>query len=169
MARARAAALKALSLDDSLAEAHTSLAFIYWHYDWNWSAAEKEFQRVLQLNPSYPTAHHWYAYYLMSQGRTEKALEEIHRAQESDPFSLIINTDVAETLYYARRYDEAILQAKKVFEMDSNFILALNIQAWSQVQEHHYSEAIAEFKSAMLKPGGHSMEGAGRHLCAFRR
>lgn len=159
MAKARAAALKAHSLDDSLAGAHTSLAFIYWHYDWNWSAAEKEFQRALQLNPSYPTAHHWYAYYLISQGRTEKALEEIHRAQESDPLSLIINTGVAEMLYYARRYDAAILLAKKVFEMDPNFILALNVQAWSQVQEHHYSEAIAEFKSAMLKPGGHSMGG----------
>ena len=159
MAKARAAAVKALSLDEALAEAHTSLAFIYWHYDWNWPAAEKEFQRALQLNRSYPTAHHWYAYYLMSQGRTRQALEEIRRAQQSDPLSLIINTDVAEMLYYAGRYDDAIAQAKKVFEMDPSFILALNIQAWSQVQMHRYSEAAAEYKSAMNEPGGHLLEG----------
>src|SRR5260370_11905864 len=100
MSRARAAALEALALDDPLAEAHTSLAFISWHYDWNWPAAEKEFQRALQLNPSYPTAHQWYAFYLVSQGLTEQALEEIRRAHEPDPLPLIINAYTTDLLYY---------------------------------------------------------------------
>ena len=158
MEKAREAAHKALALNNELVEAHTSLAFVYWHYDWNWPAAEKEFQRALQLNPSYPTAHHWYAYFLISQGRTEQALEEIRRAQEADPLSLIINTDAAEILFYARRYDEAISQARKVLEMDPSFPLALNIEAWSHVQERQYAEAIEELKNGVNAPGGHFLE-----------
>jgi len=153
MSRARAAALKALALDDTLAEAHTSLAFVYWHYDWNWPAAEKEFQRALQLNPSYPTAHHWFAYYLVSQGRTDQGLEEIRRAQETDPLSLIINTDVAEMLYYARQYDQAIEQAKKVLEMDPDFALARAMLAWSYVAKQQYGTALEETEKGIHVPG----------------
>jgi len=151
--KARDAAKRALALDDGLVEAHTSLAFIYWHYDWNWPAAEREFQLALQLNPSYATTHHWYAYYLMSQGRTEQALEEIRRAQESDPLSLIINTDVAEILYYAKRYDEAVKQAQKVLEMDSNFVLARQVLAWTYVQKGQFDEAITELENSTKLPG----------------
>ena len=153
MAKARTAALKALSLDDTLAEAHTSLAFVYWHYDWNWPATEKEFKRALQLNPSYPTAHHWYAFYLVSQGRTDQALEEIRRAQETDPLSLIINTDVAQVLYFAKRYDQAIAQSKRTLEMDPQFPLARLTLAFSYLAKHQYEAAVEEAKNAMQVPG----------------
>ena len=150
MSKARDAALKALSLDDTLAEAHTSLAFVYWHYDWNWPAAEKEFQRALQLNPSYPTAHHWFAFYLVSQGRTDQALEEIRRAQQADPLSLIINTDVAQMLYFAHRYDQAIEQARRVLEMDPEFALAHVMLAWSYHARHENEAALEEAKKAAV-------------------
>lgn len=153
MEKARSAALKALAIDDRLAEAHTSLAFVYWHYDWNWPAAEKEFQRALQLNPSYPTAHHWYAFYLVSQGRTDQALEEIRRAQETDPLSLIINTDAAQILYFANRYDQAIAQSKRVLEMDPQFPLARLTLAFSYLAEHQYEAAIEEAKNGVQVPG----------------
>lgn len=149
MAKARAAALKALTIDDTLAEAHTSLAFIYYHYDWNWPAAEREFQRAFQLNPNYPTAHHWYAYYLTSQGRMDRALEEIRRAQEMDPLSLIINTDIAEMLCYAGQYDRSIEQAKKVLEMDPEFALARRAFVWSYWAKHQYAEAEEEAKKGL--------------------
>jgi TolB-like protein/DNA-binding winged helix-turn-helix (wHTH) protein/Tfp pilus assembly protein PilF len=124
MERARSAAMKAISLDESSAEPHASLAFVEMHYDWNWPAAEKEFRRAIELNSSYATAHHWYAYYLMSMGRQEDSLREIRRAQELDPLSLIIQRDVADMLYYARRYDEAIAQCRKTLERDPHFALA---------------------------------------------
>jgi TolB-like protein/DNA-binding winged helix-turn-helix (wHTH) protein/Tfp pilus assembly protein PilF len=142
MKRARAAARKALALDDTLAEAHTSAAFISWHYDWDWPAAEKEFRRALELNPSYSTAHHWFAYYLMSQGRAAAALDEIHRAQETDPLSLITNTDAAEMLLFARQVDPAIEQARKVLEMDPNFLLARMVLARAYAQKQQLAEAL---------------------------
>jgi TolB-like protein/Tfp pilus assembly protein PilF len=153
MATARAAALKALAIDDTLAEAHTSLAFVCWHYDWNWPAAEKEFQRALQLNPSYPTTHHWYAFFLVSQGRMDQGLEEIRRAQEMDPLSLIINTDLAQLLYFVRRYDQAIEQAKRVLEMNQEFPLARLTLAFSYLEEHRYEAAVEEARKAMQVPG----------------
>src|SRR5258708_3758452 len=153
MSRARAAALEALALDDTLAEAHTSLAFISWHYDWNWPAAEKEFQRALQLNPSYPTAHQWYAFSLVSQGRTEQALEEIRRAQETDPISLIINADTAEMLYYAHQYDQAIEQAKKVLEMDPEFGLVRTTLAWSYLAKRQPEAALEEVEKGVRISG----------------
>src|SRR2546429_1952780 len=112
MPRARAAALKALELDDSLAEAHTSLAFVRMHFDWDWPGAEREFVRALQLNPGYATAHHWYAFWLIAQGRAEDALQEIRAAQRLDPLSLIINTGGGEILDYGRRPDEAIWESR---------------------------------------------------------
>ncbi len=153
MAKARVAALKALALDDTLAEAHTSLAFIYWHYDWNWPAAEKEFQRAFELSPSYPTAHHWYAFYLVSQGRRDQALEEIRRAQETDPLSLIINTDSAEMLYYAQQYNQAIEQAKRVLEMDPEFPLARVTLAWCYLAKQQQGTALEEIKRGISIPG----------------
>lgn len=153
MSKARAAALQALAIDDSLAEAHTSLAFVYWHYDWNWPAAEREFQRAIQLNPSYPTAHHWYAFYLVSQGRMSQALEEIHRAQEMDPLSLIINSDTAQMLYFAQQYDQAIAQAKRVLEMDPDFALARVYLVWAYLGKHQYGAAVEEAKRAIQDRG----------------
>ena len=153
MSKARAAALNALALNDTIAEAHTSLAFVYWHYDWNWPAAEKEFQRALQLNPSYPTAHHWYAFYLLSQGHTDQALEEIRVAQEADPLSLIINTDVAQMLFFAHRYDRSIEQANKALEMDPDFALARVMLQWSYLAKQDKTAALAEAEKATAVPG----------------
>src|SRR5579859_4284194 len=153
MSKARAAALQALALDDTLAEAHTSLAFVYWHYDWNWPAAEKEFQRAIQLNPSYPTAHHWYAFYLVSQGRTDEAVAQIRLAQQMDPLSLIINTDVAQILCFARRYSESMAQANQVLDMDPEFSLARLILVWDYLTQQQFGPALQEADKGIGVPG----------------
>jgi TolB-like protein/DNA-binding winged helix-turn-helix (wHTH) protein/Tfp pilus assembly protein PilF len=153
MPRARAFAEKALALDDSLAEAHASLAFVLMHFEHDWAAAEKEFQRAIALNPSYVTAHHWYAYYLAAQSRVQEALREIRLAQELDPLSLIVNTDVAELLYYARQYDEAIRQAQKTLEMDPSFALAHRVLALAYEQKGMYEESLAELRTQVRLTG----------------
>ncbi len=119
--RAKAAAQRALAIDGTLAEAHTSLANIAWLHEWNRDEAERGFKRAIQLNPNYPTAHHWYAVYLSSLARHEEALAEIGRAQALDPLSVIIELDLARIFYFARRYDQAIEQSLKVIEMDPDF------------------------------------------------
>ncbi len=154
ISRARTAALKALEIDGTLAEAHTSLAFVKWQYDWDWPGAGKEFQRALELNPGYATAHHWYAYLLMTQGQKEEGLREIRLAQESDPLSLIINTDFGELLCYAGQYDEAIRQSKKTLEMDPNFSLARRVLAWTYARKGMHAESIAELQKAVAVSGG---------------
>jgi len=118
---ARTAALKALQLNDALAEAHASLGFVMLLYDWNPVQAEKEFQRAIQLDPNYPTAHHWYAYDLAAMKRNDEAVAEIRRALELDPLSPIINTDVGQILLLARRNDEAIAQCQKTIGLDPQF------------------------------------------------
>lgn len=153
MPLARAAALKALQIDESLAEAHTSLAFVRMHYDWNWPGAEKEFQRAIELNPDYATAQQWHAYDLMVMGRTEESLAEIHRAQELDPLSLIINTDAVELMYYARRYDEAIRQGRKTIDMDPGFALVHEFMGLVYLQMKQYTEAIAELQEGFRVSG----------------
>jgi TolB-like protein/Flp pilus assembly protein TadD len=153
MPRARSFAEKALALDESLAEAHTSLAFVQMHFEHDWAAAEKEFQRAVALNPSYVTAHHWYAFCLMAQTRVEEALREIRLAQELDPLSLIINTDLAELLYYARRYDEAIRQAQKTLEMDASFPLAHRVLGLAYEQKGMLKESLAELQAQVRLSG----------------
>jgi len=119
--RGRAAALKALEIDDSLAEAHISLASAKFEYDWEWAAAEKEFLRGLELNPGYATGHQWYAEYLRAVGRQEEGLAEMKRALELDPLSLIINTSLGWQYVYARQYEKAIEQCRKTVEMEPGF------------------------------------------------
>jgi TolB-like protein/DNA-binding winged helix-turn-helix (wHTH) protein len=119
--KARAAALRAVEIDESLAEAHTALALIVQNYDWGWRTADKEFRRAIELNPNYATAHHWYAEHLAWQGRFEEALYESERARQLDPLSLIIATDNGAILYYSRQYDRAIAQFRAVRELDPNF------------------------------------------------
>jgi TolB-like protein len=119
---AKETALHALSIDETVAEAHAALGFIAWHYEWDWAASERELKRAIELNPSYATAHHWYAYLLIALDRKDEAVAEIKRALELDPLSLIINKDVSEILYLARRYDEAIEQARRTVELDPNFL-----------------------------------------------
>ncbi|MGH9794176.1 MAG: tetratricopeptide repeat protein [Candidatus Acidiferrales bacterium] len=153
MPRAKAAARKALEIDGTLPEAHTSLAFVKWQYDWDWVGAEKDFQRALEVNPGYATAHHWYAYQLITQGRKEHALREIRLAQELDPLSLIINTDLGEILCYAGRYDEAIQQSKQTLEMDPSFTLARRVLGWTYARKGMHAESIAELQKAMAISG----------------
>jgi TolB-like protein/DNA-binding winged helix-turn-helix (wHTH) protein/Flp pilus assembly protein TadD len=121
MPKARAAALKALELDEGLAEAHTSLALITENYDWDWKTAEKEYRRAIELNPNYATAHHWYAEFLSWQGRFDEAFAESECARQLDPLSLIIASDNAAILFYSRQYDRAIAQCRSVLEMEPNF------------------------------------------------
>ena len=153
MRKAKEAALAALHLDDSLAEAHTSLAFVEMHYEWNFKEAEHEFQRAIQLNPNYGTAHQWYAFDLAALGRMEEALSEIRRARQVDPLSLIINTDVAEMLYYAHSYDDALKQGRATVEMDLNFPFAHNMLARIYAQKKMYPEAILENERAIALTG----------------
>jgi TolB-like protein/DNA-binding winged helix-turn-helix (wHTH) protein/Tfp pilus assembly protein PilF len=119
--RARAAALKALQINDSLAEAHTALAVIAQNYDWDWQTAEKEYRRAIELDPNYPTAHHWYAECLALQGKFSEAFTQIDRARQLDPLSLIILADRGAFLYFDRQYDRAIEQFRTVGDMDPNF------------------------------------------------
>ncbi len=125
MPKAKESALKALALDNTVAEAHASLAHIRMNYYWDWSTAEKEFKRSIELKPDYATAHQWYAiHYLMATGRLEEAVQEMKKALELEPASLVMNTFMGATLYYAGRYDEAIDQCRRTIEMDPNFAVA---------------------------------------------
>ncbi len=121
MPQARTAALRALELDDALPEAHTALALIVQNNDWDWNQSKKEFQRAIELNPNYATAHHWYAEHLGWLGRFDEALNENEKARQLDPLSLIIAADNGAILYYARRYDRAIAQFRRVRELDPTF------------------------------------------------
>jgi tetratricopeptide (TPR) repeat protein len=155
MARARAAVLKALEIDDRSAEAHTSLASISMIYDWNWPLAEKEFKRAIELDPGYATAHHWYAFYCASQRRTEDALVEIRIARKLDPLSIIINADVAHLLYFAHRYDEAIGQVRRTLEMDANLAGPHVTAGLAYLGKGQYPESIAELETAVhISKGG---------------
>jgi TolB-like protein/DNA-binding winged helix-turn-helix (wHTH) protein/Flp pilus assembly protein TadD len=120
--KARAAALRAVEIDDRLPEAHTALALVVQNYNWDWQTAEKEFRRAIELNPNYATAHHWYAEHLMWLGRFDEALQESERARQLDPLSLIIASDNGAILYYSRQYDRAIERFRAVREMDPNFL-----------------------------------------------
>lgn len=121
-ARQQAALTKALELDAALPEVHATLGLYAMNLDWDWATAEREFQLALQLNPNYATAHHWYGEYLFLLGRFDEGLRELRRAQEIDPLSLIINSDIAKCYYFARQYEQAIAQAHRTLELDANFI-----------------------------------------------
>lgn len=121
MPRAKAAAIRAIQLDDSLAEGHNSLALIDLTYEWDYPAAEAEFQKAIALNPNYATAHHWFAHYLSIMRRDADAMREIRRARELDPFSISINSFSVLTFYYARQYDHALDAAKEMLEVEPGF------------------------------------------------
>jgi TolB-like protein/Tfp pilus assembly protein PilF len=141
--KARTAALRATQLDDSLAEAHTSLALIAENYDYDWQTAEKEYRRAIQLDPQYATAHQWYAECLAFQGRFSEALAESERARQLDPLSLIIATDHAAILYYARQNDRAIEQFRAVLAMEPKFLRA-HMVVYPYVEKGMFAEALAE-------------------------
>jgi TolB-like protein/DNA-binding winged helix-turn-helix (wHTH) protein/Flp pilus assembly protein TadD len=152
--KAKAAASKALELDNTLSEAHNSLAFCFDAFDWDFDAAGKEFQRSIELNPGYATAHHWYSWHLSLLGRYDEAIEEMRKAKILDPLSLIINADLAELLSIAHFYDESIIQSRKTIEMDPNFALAHNQLAQAYLQKHMNPEAIAELQKAVKLSAG---------------
>jgi serine/threonine protein kinase/Tfp pilus assembly protein PilF len=154
MPKAKAAALKALEIDDTLAEPHVSLAHVKYYYDRDWASAEREYRRAIELNPNYPTAHQWYAVYLMSAGRFNEAVAENRRAQELDPLSLPINMTLGWVLLNARQYDQSAEQLRKTLEMDPNFLLAHHRLGLVYQQQGKYDEAMAEFKQVLnLSPG----------------
>jgi serine/threonine-protein kinase len=150
---AKAAAIKALELDDTLGEAHTSLAYSLVNYDWDWRSAEREYQRAIQLNPNYATAHQWYAECLSMLGRHIEAIAEIKRAQQLDPLSLIINQGVGGKYLYARRYDEAMAQFNRTVELYPHFPPTHQRLAWCYTQKRMYDEAIAEMQKAVELSG----------------
>jgi DNA-binding winged helix-turn-helix (wHTH) protein/TolB-like protein/Flp pilus assembly protein TadD len=154
MPKARSAALKALELDDNLAQAHASLGYVKHHYEWDWAGAEREFKRAIELDPGYATAHQWYGWYLVSLGRFDEALAECQRAQQLDPMSLYTNLTLGLPYFYSRQYDKAAEQYKKVIEMDSSFWLAHRWLAKTYEEQGRYGEAITEFQQVVRLRGG---------------
>jgi tetratricopeptide (TPR) repeat protein len=122
--KGKAAAIKALELDNTLGEAHTSLAFSLDVFDWDWKTADAEFRRAIELNPGYATAHHWYAWHLSEMGQNSDAIAEMKKAEHLDPLSLIIKADMAEILLVAHLKDKAIEQCRSTVQMDPNFAIA---------------------------------------------
>lgn len=143
--RARDAATKALELDSSLAEAHTSLAYYDLYHAWNWVEAENEFKKAIELNPNYATAHDWYSYYLMAMGRFDEAWKEVNRAHELDPLSVTISTDIGFNYFYRRNYDEAVNQLRTTLSLSPKFPLAHLWLGRAYQQKKMYAEAIDEF------------------------
>ena len=153
MPKAKAAATRALELDDTLAEAHASLGRVLATYDWDWQGAEREYKRALELNPAYAVAHQWYGGYLGVMGRSDEAIAERKRAVELEPLSPIINFEWGLAFYYARDYDHAIEQFQKTLELDQNFPSAHNFLPAAYEQKGMYNEALAEFKKAIPLTG----------------
>ena len=152
--QAKDSALKALEIDDRLAEAHTSLAYVKANYDWDWAGAEREFKRAIELNPSYTRAHSLLAAYLSGQGRFEEAFAELNRALELDPLSIYDNTNLGWHLHKAGRVDEAIEQFRKTIEMDRSYAQAHDWLGQVYDTKKMYEAAISEFKEAIVLYGG---------------
>ena len=152
--KGKVAAMTALRLDPNLAEAHTPLAALLWLHDWQWGEAQKEFKRSLELNPTYPTANHWYAEYAMTMGTHEEALARIRNGQELDPLSLIINVAVGWALYHGRQYNEAIEQLHRTIELDPNYPVTYWILGLLLRKTGCYELAIAEGEKGVTLSGG---------------
>jgi len=152
--KAKAAAIRSLELDNSLGEAHTSLAFCLGYFEWQWNAAEQEYRKAVALNPGYATAHQWYATQLSLLGRFDESIAEMRKAESLDPLSLIISTGLANVLFAARRYDESIQQSRKAIDIDPNFAIAHFELGQGLAQKGRYNEAIAELRKANNLSGG---------------
>jgi TolB-like protein/DNA-binding winged helix-turn-helix (wHTH) protein/Tfp pilus assembly protein PilF len=151
--KAKAAATKALEIDNNLGEAYVSLAFVLDAYDWDWDSAGREYRRGIELNPGYATGHHWYAWHLTTLGRNSEAVAEMKKAESLDPLSLIISDDLAEELLIAHRYDEAMQQSRKTIDMDSSFAVGHYELGQIFVQKRAYDQAIAELSRAVELSG----------------
>jgi eukaryotic-like serine/threonine-protein kinase len=151
--KAKTAAMQALDLDDSLAEAHTSLGLVKEHFEWDWAGAEKEFKRAIELNPNLATAHHWYGDYLTNMGRFDEGIAETKKAQELDPLSLIINTTMGWQFYVAGRNESAVEQLRKVLDIDQKFSPARRILEEVYAHTGKHKEAVAEREKALSISG----------------
>jgi TolB-like protein/Flp pilus assembly protein TadD len=148
--KAEGALLSALNLDSELAEAHASLGLLRTR-QWDWSGAEKEFNRARNLNPNYTRAESGYAVYLLEMGRYDDALAEIRRALNLNPLSLMINSTVASILYFARRYDQAIEQARRTLDMDPDFAVAWVCLGFAYEAQGNYVEAVNAYRHAQRR------------------
>jgi len=152
--KGKLSAITALRLDPHLAEAHTSMAAVLWLHDWRWEEAQIEFTRSLELSPTYPTANHWYAEYVMTMGRHEEAVAKVKSGQELDPLSLIINVAVGWSCYNARRYDEAIEQLQRTVDLDPNYPVTYWILGLLHRKTGCYELAVAEGEKGVKLSGG---------------
>jgi eukaryotic-like serine/threonine-protein kinase len=146
--KAKAAAFRALELDDTLAEAHTSLGLIAMSFEWDWNGAEREFKRAIALNPNYVNAHHWYSHYLISMGRFEESLAESQRALALDPLDVAMNFHLGFHYFNALQYDQAIAQLQKTLEMNRNSGEAHGILGLVYEQTGRFDDAIAELQKS---------------------
>lgn len=161
MPHAKAAAQKAVDIDPTLAEGYTSRGFIKLAYDWDWLGAEADLKRGLELNPKYPTAHQWYASYLVQMGKFEAAKQEIEQAQQLDPLSPIISSNAGLYSYFEHRYDDAIVQYQKTLEIDPAFWVAHHYLGLAYAKKGMYDQAIGELRNSLYSPGtGPLKEGA---------
>ncbi len=152
--RAKEAAAKALEIDDALAEAHASLVWVKSNYDWDWQGAEREFKRTIELNPNYAEVYAYYTAPLNAMGRLDELLAVTKRAEELEPLAPINSTIVGRTLYFARQYDQAIQQLRRVIDTDANFPQAHLYLGWAYEQKGMFEEAIAEFQKGSSLSGG---------------
>jgi len=149
MPKAKAAAMKAIELDDGLAEAWASLGAVRWWFDWDWNGAEEAYQRAIALNPNYANAHDGYAMMLSARGRFDEATEQLRKAADLDPLSLIIAVHAGWPFYFARDYDTAIRRFRKALELDERFIPADGWLGMALGQQGRYAEAVDAFTRAL--------------------
>ena len=158
MPKAKAAAQRAVDIDPTLSEAYTSRAFVKLAHDWDWLGAEADFKKALELNAKYPTAHQWYASYLMQMGKFGPAKAELEKAHQLDPLSPIINSNLAHYAYLEHRYDEAIEHINKTLEMVPDFWVAHHYRGLTYMMKGMHNEAIAEFRGVLGSTGQGPLE-----------
>jgi eukaryotic-like serine/threonine-protein kinase len=167
MPSAKAAAIKALALDDSLAEAHTSLAYAKFIYDWDWPGAEAGLRRAVELNPGYAQAHHWYSHLLAASGRMDESLAESRRALDLDQLGPVMNAHLAWHFIFARQYQEAVNHLAKTIELNPNFGLDYRFLGWAYEQQGRYAEALRELRKGEALLTGHTVTGDIGHVYAI--
>ncbi|MCM3871348.1 MAG: protein kinase [Pyrinomonadaceae bacterium] len=153
MPLAKAAAQKSVDIDPSLAEGYTSRAFVKLAYDWDWLGADSDFRKALELNPKYPTAHQWYASYLVQMGKFDRARQEIEQAQQLDPLSPIISSNAGLYSYFEHQYDDAITQYQRTLEIDPGFWVAHHYLGLAYAKKGSYQEAIRQLRGLLELPG----------------
>jgi serine/threonine-protein kinase len=169
MERAKAEARKAIELDDTLAEAYTSLAWVTFIYDWDWPAADRQFSRAVSLNPGYATARQWYSWFLAAMGRFEEALHQGRTAIELDPASVSIRRSMGWLQYYARRYDDALDNLRRALALNPTSEETHRLLGLVYLQQGQYDDAAASFKEALANSENDALAFAGLGHVAARR